>query len=136
NKRVFKVDPNKPDRKEWKELIPEDKEAALESVTVVGGSIATASLKKATSEIELYDLNGKRLRRVELPEKGTSSNLIGLEDDDEAYYAFSSFLMPQQIFKTSVKTGKSALWAKVEVPVDVGPYQVEQVFYPSKDGTR
>jgi prolyl oligopeptidase len=136
NKRVFKVDPNKPDRKEWKELIPEDKQAALESITVVGGHIATAALKKAASEIALYDLNGKPVRKVTLPGLGTASNLIGLEDDDEAYYAYSDFLMPQQIFKTSVKTGKSELWAKVEVPVDTKPYVVKQVFYPSKDGTQ
>ncbi len=76
------------------------------------------------------------MRKIELPGLGTASNLIGNEDDDEAYYAYSSFLLPQQIFKTSVKTGKSDLWAKVEVPVDTSPYHVEQVFYPSKDGTR
>ena len=76
------------------------------------------------------------MRKVTLPGLGTASNLIGLEDDDEAYYAYSDFLMPQQVFKTSVKTGKSELWAKVEVPVDTKPYMVKQVFYPSKDGTQ
>ncbi len=137
NKRVFRVDPNKPDRKDWKELVPEDKEGALESATIVGGVLATVSLKKAASEIELYNLDtGKLVRRIELPGQGTASNLIGLEDDDEAYYAFSSFLMPQQVFKTSVKSGKSSLWAKVEVPVDTSGYEVKQVFYPSKDGTK
>ncbi|MBL8954033.1 MAG: S9 family peptidase [Myxococcaceae bacterium] len=137
NKRVFKVDPGKPDRKDWKELIAERKDAALESVTIVGGALAISSLKYAASEIELYNLaDGKLLRRIELPGQGTSSNLIGLEDDDEAYYAYSSFLTTPQVFKTSVKTGKSTEWAKVEVPVDPKPYEVRQVFYPSKDGTQ
>ena len=135
NKRVFKVNPNKPDRKEWKELIPEDKEAAVEAVTLVGGHLAMQSLKKAATEIELFTLDGKLVRKVELPGLGTATNLVGLEDDDEAYYAFSSFLLPRQVFKTSVKSGKSTLWAKVEVPIDPSPYEVRQVFYPSKDGT-
>jgi len=70
-----------------------------------------------------------------LPGLGTASNLVGLEEDDEAYYAFSSFTMPRQIFKSSVKSGKSELWAAVEVPVDPSKFEVRQVSYPSKDGT-
>ncbi|HEU5449816.1 MAG TPA: prolyl oligopeptidase family serine peptidase, partial [Acidimicrobiia bacterium] len=39
-------------------------------------------------------------------------------------------------WRTSVATGRSRQWAKREVPVDPKPYTVEQVFFPSKDGTR
>jgi prolyl oligopeptidase len=136
NKRVFKVDPKKPQRANWKELIAEDKDLAIESVSVVGGHLATVGLRKAVSEVKLFALDGKPVRKIELPGLGTASNLIGLEDDDETYYAFSSFTIPQQIYKSSVKTGKSELWAKVEVPIDPTPYTVSQVFYPSKDGTQ
>jgi DNA topoisomerase-1 len=41
---------------------------------------------------------------IELPGLGTASNLVGLEDDDEAYYAYSSFTLPREVFKTSVKS--------------------------------
>jgi prolyl oligopeptidase len=135
NKRVFKVDPNRPARANWKEIIPEDKEAARESLTIVGGHLAIASLKKAVSVLELFTLDGKKVREVQLPGLGTATNLVGLEDDDEAYYSFSSFISPPQVFRTSVKTGKSELWAKVELPVDPSRYEVRQVSYPSKDGT-
>src|SRR5207248_1579063 len=92
--------------------------------------------KNAVSVVKLVGLDGKPLRDVELPGLGTATNLIGLEDDDEAYFQFSSFTLPRQVFKTQVKTGKSELWAKVDVPVDPTPYVVEQVWYPSKDGTK
>ncbi len=135
NKRVFKVDPNKFDRKNWKELIPEDKDAARDSLAVVGGHLAISSLKKAVSAVELFDLNGKKVRDVALPGLGTASNLVGDEDDDEAFYAYSSFVAPRQIFRTSVKTGVSSEYAQVEVPVDPSKYEVRQVFYESKDKT-
>lgn len=135
NKRVFKVDPNKPARASWKELIPEDKDAARESLTIVGGHLAISSLKKAVSVVDLFTLDGKKVRQVELPGLGTATNLVGLEDDDEAYYSYSSFISPPEVFKTSVKTGKSEVWAKVELPVDPSKYEVRQVSYPSKDGT-
>lgn len=136
NKRLFTVDPKKPERANWKELIAEDKDAARESFAIVGGHFAIAALKKAVSVVEVFDFKGKKVRTVELPGLGTASNIVGNEDDDEAYYAFSSFTMPRQVFKTSVKTGKSELWASVEVPVDPTKFEVRQVFYPSKDGTQ
>jgi prolyl oligopeptidase len=136
NKRVFKVDPAKLDRKDWKELVPEDKTATLQSSTIVGGHLALEYMHKAASELRIHSLDGKLVRKIELPGIGTASNLAGLEDDDETYYAFSSFTQPRQVFKASVKSGKSELWAKIEVPVDPSPYTVEQVWYPSKDGTQ
>jgi prolyl oligopeptidase len=135
NKRVFKVDPNAPARANWKELIKEDKDAARESLSVVGGHLAISSLKKAVSVVELFTLDGKKVREVQLPGLGTASNLVGLEDDDEAYFSYSSFVSPPQVFKTSVKSGKSEVWSKVELPVDPSKYEVRQVSYPSKDGT-
>ncbi|MBX7100513.1 MAG: prolyl oligopeptidase family serine peptidase [Myxococcaceae bacterium] len=135
NKQVFKVDPKKPERAAWKVLIPEDKDAAISSVTLVGGHLCIERLRKAVTELSLYALDGKKVRNVELPGLGTASNLVGDEDDDDAFYGFSSFVMPAQVFRTSVKTGKSEVWFKVEVPVDPSPYVVDQVTYTSKDGT-
>ncbi len=136
NKRLFEVDPNHFERKHWKELIPEDKDAARESMVIVGGHVAIASLKKAVSVVELFGLDGKKLRDVELPGLGTASNLVGDEDEDEAFYSFSSLTMPPQIFRTSVQSGKSEVYSTVHVPVDPSKYEVRQVFYPSKDGTQ
>lgn len=135
NKRIFKVDPKKTDRAAWKELVAEDKEAAIDSVAIVGGHLSVSRMRKVVSEVVLYGLDGKLVRQVELPGLGTSSNLVGDETDDDAFYGFSSFTMPSQVFRTSVKTGKSSTWFKVEVPVDPSPYTVTQVSYPSKDGT-
>lgn len=136
NKRVFEVDPNRFERKHWKELIAEDKDAARESMVIVGGHLAISSLQRAVSVVDLFSLDGKHVRSIELPGLGTASNLVGDEDDDEAFFSFSSFVMPPQIFRTSVKTGKSALYSKVDVPVDPSKYEVRQVFFPSKDGTQ
>ncbi len=135
NKRVFEVDPRKLERQFWRELIAEDKDAARESMVIVGGHFAIASLKKAVSVVELFTLDGKRVREIELPGLGTASNLYGDEEDDEAFYSFSSLTMPPQIFRTSVKSGKSEVYSKVDVPVDASKFEVRQVFFPSKDGT-
>ncbi|MFP2929719.1 prolyl oligopeptidase family serine peptidase [Pyxidicoccus sp. 3LG] len=136
--RVFAVDPKKPERAAWKEIVPEDPVAALqgEGINIVGGHLALEYLKDATTEVRITTLQGKPVRTVQLPGVGAASNLSGLEDEDEAYFVFTSFTTPRVVLKTSVSTGKTEEWARVELPMDPSAYMVEQVFYPSKDGTR
>lgn len=133
--RVFKVDPAKPDRKAWKEIVPQG-DATLGRVSVIGERLALTYLRNASSELELRDLEGKLVRKVALPGIGSSFGLIGNPDEDTAYFSFTSFTEPQQIFKTSVKTGKTQEWARVKLPLDTSGLMTEQIFYPSKDGTK
>jgi prolyl oligopeptidase len=134
--RVFKVSAAKPERKNWKEIVPEDAEASLDGLNVVGGHLSLAYLKGAATELRVATLDGKFVRHIQLPSIGSATNAIGLEDHDDAYLQFSSFTVPEQVYRTSIKTGKTALWAKVELPIDPTPYAVEQVWYPSRDGTK
>ncbi|WP_223764552.1 prolyl oligopeptidase family protein [Corallococcus sp. AS-1-6] len=134
--RVFAVDPRKSERANWKELVPEDPKATLESVSLVGGHLALEYLKDVTTELRIATLEGKPVRTVQLPGVGAASNLLGLEDQDDAYFSYSSFTTPRQVYRTSVKSGKVDLWAKVEVPMDPDAYTTEQVFFTSKDGTK
>ncbi|MGK4001010.1 prolyl oligopeptidase family serine peptidase [Sorangium sp. So ce1036] len=134
--RVFEVDPDRPERAAWKEIVPERPDATLESVSIVGGHLALSYLKDASSRVEIRALDGKLVRELPLPGIGTVGGPIGLPDEDDAYFSFDSFTSPQEIYATSIRTGKTELYARVEVPVDPSPYVVEQAFFPSKDGTR
>ena len=85
--------------------------------------------------MEVRTLDGALVREVEFPGVGASFGMVGNPDEDKAYYSFMSYTMPLHIYSTSIKSGASELWTKVEVPIDPSPYKVEQVWYPSKDGT-
>jgi prolyl oligopeptidase len=134
--RIFKVAGARPERKHWKEIVPEDRQAALEDFNIVGEQLALNYLKAAATEIRLATLDGRPARTIQLPTIGTATSPAGLEDLPEAYFQFSSFTTPRQVYRTSVATDKTELWAKVELPIDASPYTVDQVWYPSKDGTR
>jgi prolyl oligopeptidase len=135
-RRVLRVDPAKPDRADWTEIVPEAPDAVLEDLSIVGGRLALSYLRNAASEIELRTLDGKPFRTIKLPGIGSSSGILGNPEDDEAFYDFSSFTQPPEIWRTSIATGASRRWAKRDVPVDPKPYTVEQAFYASKDGTK
>ena len=134
--RIFAVDPAHPARKDWKEIVPERKDATLDSTRLAGGKLALVYLKDAVTHLEVHDLGGKLVREVALPDVGTASNLVGREDEDEAYFEFKSYTHPPEIFRTSVARGGAELYSRVKLPVDPSLYETEQIFATSKDGTR
>jgi prolyl oligopeptidase len=134
--RVYGVDPLHPARKEWKEIVPQRSDATLANASVLGGRLALNYLKDASSLLEVRELDGSLVREVKLPGLGTVGGPSGLPDDDEAYFSFESYTTPREIYATSMKSGKLDLFAKLKVPVDPSPYVVEQVTFPSKDGTK
>ncbi|HEY1816776.1 MAG TPA: prolyl oligopeptidase family serine peptidase [Kofleriaceae bacterium] len=133
--RVMVADPHKPERAAWKEVIPQS-DATLESAWIVGGHLTATYLDHAASKLTVFMLDGKHVRDVPLPGIGTASGLSGNLDEDTAYFSFTSFTEPQIIFKTSIATGKTDEWARVKLPIDTSNFVTDQVFYPSKDGTK
>ena len=133
---VYRTETGHPDREHWREIVPEDKSAVLDNAQVIGGHLVLTYLKNAASALEIRTLEGKPVRAVPLPGIGATTGMVGNPDEDDAYFAFTSFTTPPRIYHTSVKSGETALWSEVKVPVDPSPYTVEQVWYPSKDGTK
>jgi len=134
--RVFKTAAGVADRAQWKEIVPESKDDVIDNAQIIGQHLVLTMLENATSELRVLTLDGKLVRNVPLPGIGSTGGMAGNPDEDDAYFGFTSFTTPQQIHRTSIKTGKTSLWAEVKLPIDATPYQVEQVFYPSKDGTK
>ena len=133
--RIFKVDPQKPERKAWKEIVREDPSATLDGFSVLGGKLALTYLEKASSRLEVHALDGKLERKVTLPGIGSVGGPIGREEDDEAYFSFESFTTPLEVHSLSMKTGATKLYSQVKVPIDRDRFAVEQVTFPSKDQT-
>ncbi|MBV9947674.1 MAG: S9 family peptidase [Myxococcales bacterium] len=61
--------------------------------------------------------------------------MLGLPNEDTAYFSYSSFTEPQVIYKTSIKSGKVDEWARISLPIDTSQFTTEQVRYKSKDST-
>ncbi len=135
--RLFAVDPAKPGRDAWKELIPEG-EDTLEGATVVGGKIAALYLKDASSRVRLFDGGGKPLGEVPLPSLGTAAGLSGRHVGRELFFSFASYLVPTTIFRVGLDegAGDATVWKKLDAPIDASGFEVHQVRYPSKDGTK
>jgi|HubBroStandDraft_1064217.scaffolds.fasta_scaffold00939_6 prolyl oligopeptidase len=134
--RVFVVDAANPKRQNWKELIPQS-DAVLQSANVTGGKLLAQYEHNATSELKLFGLDGKKLADISLPAIGSVFSASGKYDRNEIFFGFQSFTVPPSIYRVDLTDAESALWAKVEAPsIDPSAYNVEQVWYSSKDGTK
>jgi prolyl oligopeptidase len=134
NNRLVLVDPAKPSPENWKDVIPEGKDVA--SFTKGGGKIFADLTVDVKTVIKQYDMNGKFEHDLELPGLGTASWGGGLAGDKDVYYTFTSFLYPTTVFKYDIASGKSNIYAKPRLDFNADDYEMKQVFYPSRDGTK
>jgi prolyl oligopeptidase len=132
--RVIAIDPARPAPEHWSELVPEAA-ATLQDVDLVGGHLALSYLERAVSRMELRTLAGAPARSVPLPALGIASRLSGEVDQDEAFFSFESFTIPREIHRISIASGATSSWFRLDVPVDPSRYEIEQVMFPSRDGT-
>jgi len=58
-------------------------------------------------------------------------------DSSELFFGFQSYTVPPSVYRYDLNTGTELLWAKVDAPsIDPAAFEVQQVWYNSKDGTR
>ncbi|HEY4843815.1 MAG TPA: prolyl oligopeptidase family serine peptidase [Terriglobales bacterium] len=134
--RVFVADAVNPKRENWKELIPQS-DGVLQNASVTGGKLLAQYEHNATSELKLFALDGKKLADVPLPAIGNVFSVSGRYDRNEIFFGFQSFTVPPSVYRVDLTGVQSALWAKVDAPsIDPSQYDVQQVWYTSKDGTK
>ncbi len=134
NNRLIAVDPKKPQRSEWKVIIPE-KEHVLQSVSETGGKLVVNYMEHASDKLYIYQLDGKEEKAISLPGIGTVGGPVGDRKDPVFFYSFTSYTVPSTIYSYDVQHGESKLFWKPEVNFSPSDYITRQVFFQSKDGT-
>jgi len=134
NKRVVKVNALAPTPENWLDVIAETENVL--SVSTGGNYLFAKYMKDATSFIQQYDLTGKKIRDIALPEVGTANGFSGKKSQTTLYYSFSNQKTPSTIFSLDVATGESKVHLKSKVNFNSDDFESKQVFYASKDGTK
>jgi len=134
-RRVIAIDVNKPDRSNWREVIPQG-EHVIRGVSLVGDRFIVSYLEDAKTRVKVFDLSGKFLRDVTLPAIGSAGGFGGRRKDTETFYYFTNFTTPTSIYRYDITSGKSTVFRKPDVDFEPSDYKTKQVFYHSKDGTR
>jgi prolyl oligopeptidase len=134
NGRIVEAAPGqKPE--DWKTVVPEGKDAINES-SIVGNQLLLTRLNDVKTVTTVYALDGRSTGTIDYPAIGSSSGVYGYSSAVEGFYSFQSFITPPTIYRYDTRTAKSEAFAEPNVPFASAQYEVTQVFYKSKDGTR
>ncbi len=135
-KRIVSIDLSKPEAPEWKAVVAQSTDTMV-SAKLAGGKIVVLSLHDAVSRLNTYTLAGKPAGELKLPGLGAVTEVLkGSEDDAELLFGYSSFNQPQTPYIADLKTNRVSAFRTLRLAFEPKDYVTEQVFYPSKDGTR
>jgi len=119
----------------WKEVIPEQ-ESILRNADIVGGKITATWLEDAATKATVHSLDGQQLYSVEMPGLGTAGGFGGQNDDTSVFWSFSSYNHPPSTYTLELETGKTKLFWKADVPLDLSNMKVMRKFVESTDGKK
>lgn len=135
NARIIKVSIAHPEESAWQTIVPEGTHV-IDTFTVTGKRLFVTKLEDVKTHTDIYELDGKHVGTLEYPGIGTGSPVMGKIEQKIGFYTFESFNQPQTIYSYDVANRKADVFFAEKVPFDTSQYDVQQVFYKSKDGTR
>jgi prolyl oligopeptidase len=121
--------------KNWKVLVPETT-SLLEGASTAGGKLFLNYLQDVSSHVYQYSYEGVKELEIPLPAIGTAGGFGGYRDDKEVFFTFTSFTYPPTIYRYDIATKKAVEFRGSKVKFNPNDFVTEQVFYPSKDGTK
>jgi len=133
--RVFKAECAAPDRANWKEIIAESDAVIEGRAAIIGKKLFVHTIKNASSQLKIFDLEGQPVAEIAMPALGSIFDLGGHWNSDSGFFGFVSYAVPPTVYEVSLN-GQTEEWARVESSIDPRRYQVEQLWFKSKDGTR
>jgi prolyl oligopeptidase len=136
NGRILDIDMNHPNRASWNQIVDERQDAVIEDMKVSGGKIAVTYLKNVASEIRFFTPFGQPAGEVTFPTIGTTRDFSGRWKGNESFFSFSSFHVPTTIYRYNTATKAKTVFAKTNAPVNSAEFELKQVWFNSKDGTK
>lgn len=131
--RIVQVDPQRPGREHWTEIIPEG-EDVLDSFSFLDGKLYVIYLHNVSHRVRVFTPDGKPAGDVPVPDHSAVS-LRG-SGRGKALLGVTSLAQPPITYRVDLATGERTTWEASAVRFDSTGIEVRQVWYPSKDGTR
>ncbi len=134
NGRILRADPGVAPSA-WTTVVPESSDAILDD-SIVGGKLYVTRLKDVQTEISIFTLDGKQIGTLPGTSMATGSVVHGRAVDRYGFFSVQSFIQPPTIYRLDTFTGNQQIFAQPQIPFASKAYEIRQVFYASKDGTR
>jgi len=139
NFKLVTIDLSNPAESNWIDLVPEGTDVLEWATGVAGDKLVTCYMQDVKNTMQLRDLTtGEEIYAFPM-DIGSVTGFSGDIRHKEMFYKFSSQITPGTIYHIdlagTVPESKVLIQTKVS-GFDSSQFKVEQVFFPSKDGTK
>lgn len=133
--RIIAIDPEDPSEDSWQEIVPEQPEMVLREMRVMGDKVVVIGQVDAVSRLAVFDFQGNCTWESVPRVPSTMSALEGEERGRVAIMREESFIQPPRLSLVDLEDNKTTPWMESEEVLDPESVSVQQVFFPSRDGT-
>lgn len=133
--RVVAIDLARPEPLDWQEIVPQRADV-LSFVRMVDDKLVVAYQRDVQHRISIFDREGAELGELPLPLIGSVLGLSGKRADGDMLLGLTSFLSPATIYRYDFAAQRLDELFRPAIDFPVDDYTVQQIFYPSKDGTQ
>jgi prolyl oligopeptidase len=133
NFRLVTADPAQPGPAHWTEVLPEG-EDVLQNYAFINGHIYATYLHDVSDRIRQFTMDGSPAGEVEVPAAMTANIRAGR--DSAALLTLTGHLAPATTYAVNLATGERTITDSADVPFDGTRFEVDQVWFTSRDGTR
>jgi prolyl oligopeptidase len=134
NFRVVGIDLHDPDPTHWRDIVPQS-DRRIQQFTAAGDRIFATRVDRFSAQIEAFGFRNGERKDVPFSPHGTIDLLNPTNRSDSLFYSYTSIVQPPTVYRYSTREEKSCLWQEPTVPFDSSLITVEEIRYPSKDGT-
>lgn len=134
NFRIVEVRTRQNQEPEFVDVVPES-DAVIQDWAVAAERIFVSYLRKLKTEVDIFDLKGRRLGQLPVDPSSTVRLISAAECTDELLFEQESFTQPTRICTYSPTGHHVNLWQKRPAPFDSGKFAYIQVWFAAKDGT-
>ncbi len=113
-----------------------ESDAAIQDWAVVDEHIFVSYIRKLNTEVDIFDLAGRRLGQLPVDASSTVRSVGGIECTDELLFEQESFTHPAKTYRYSLTSGEVSLWANRVVRFNSKEFAHIQVCFAAKDGTQ
>ncbi|MGA7794090.1 MAG: prolyl oligopeptidase family serine peptidase [Candidatus Acidiferrales bacterium] len=134
NFRIVRIGLANPDPAQWRDVVPESHQR-IQNFAVAGEQIFVTRTDRFSTRVERFDLNGGQKKDLLSSAHATVDLLNPTYSGADLFYRYTSMTDPSVLYCHDTHEEKESIWDKTKVPFDPSLFAVEEVVYPSKDGT-
>jgi prolyl oligopeptidase len=114
----------------------------LQDIQLVSDKIMALWLHDVKSKVTLHELDGTLVSDIPIPKigavdpKNRGGGMSGGLNYNDVYFNYMSFFQAPTTYRYTIPSGTLTEFFSPDLDLDMSPYKVTEVWYPSKDGTK